>query len=236
MYVGSADPLDAYLSAIGGLSPDYFYCADVGVTVTGSGASNWDDQSGANHDGTQTIDAKRPPLIANEPTLNNRAALDFLGVQSLLASGGSGWPAGANHTLVCVLNQGVSANIEFLMDIQSGRLAWSNQAPSYLVGASEGTWRTTGANATGAQTVEWHAVVGAQLQCFRNGSSLGATSWPNTRTIGGTVVIGANYLHSGNWLKGKLATVIGWASSLSAGQITTMRGAIRDYYGSGVMP
>src|SRR5690606_25004113 len=51
--------------------------ADLGVTVTGSGVSLWEDQSGSGNDFSQSTDASRPPLIASEPGLNGHAAVHF---------------------------------------------------------------------------------------------------------------------------------------------------------------
>lgn len=226
-----------FLADVLALSPDYFHCADAGVTVTGSGVSAWLDQSGAAHTASQGTDAKRPPFVAADATLNGRASLTHNGTaQGLLVAAGLGWPAGTSHHVMMVLNQGSSVAIECLMDTQTGRWLLLNQAPGYLVGASDGTYRTVAANITGPQTVEWRLDDPADLiYCYRNGAALGSAAWPTSRTIGGAVSYGGNYLLNGTYFKGSLACVIGWASLLSAPNVAAVRAAIKSYYGFGVM-
>lgn len=59
------------------LSPAFWGRSDLGVTVTGSGASAWADQSGNARDLTMTTDAQRPPLISAD--LNGHDVLRFVG-------------------------------------------------------------------------------------------------------------------------------------------------------------
>ena len=79
----------------------YWWRADLGVTTTGTGVSNWVDQING-LDITQTTDANRPSLITSEATLNNQAAISFNGTSDWLSSKTS--PAAVNNTDVSVLN------------------------------------------------------------------------------------------------------------------------------------
>lgn len=240
-WVGAARMSTAdFLAAINALNPTYLYCADVGVTVTGSGVSTWLDQSGNGHTGTQATDAKRPPLNATDASFNDRASADFNGGQCLTCALSGGWGAGTNHHVFAVWYQDTptTGTTAFMMDNQSGRLAWSTWQTPGNVGAYHGAYMSLGPVVVGRQTLEWEVDdPGNLVSGYRSGVFFGSAAFTLSKTLGGAVAIGSAYTGTTLYMEGRLACLVGWsgAALLSAPNVAAVRAAIKSYYGSGVM-
>lgn len=128
--------------------------SDVGVTVTGLGASAWVDQGADGHDAAQGTDASRPPYASN--ILSPDGAADHM-----ILAAGAGWPAAArtSHSIFALVNPQVAAGtLKHLIDFGGAqRLILSARSQTAgKIGWFDGTWRELDAPTTGWQILEWH--------------------------------------------------------------------------------
>lgn len=86
--------------------------ADVGIALSGSDVSQWDDQSGGSNHATQGTGADQPLFIASDSAFNNEPVVEFDRVsEHLLADGVSGVQNGNDlaYTVIMVLAAATSA-------------------------------------------------------------------------------------------------------------------------------
>jgi hypothetical protein len=208
--------------------------ADSGVTVTGSGVSQWNDLSGNGRHFTQSTDSKRPPLVNG--VLNGFPVLRFDGTSQELAgntatlntynnkSGGSIFtvvrdvnPSGGNtvHFVLVFTNNAGSARATITTRNSSNIFqAGSRRLDSDTFRSSDFSPSNSNWNILNGQ-FNW---AGNQLQLFVNNSgqaintySSGGGNTSATNSLSASIGNGAN-----NFLSGDIAEIICYDRHLNA--------------------
>jgi len=175
------------------------YDARVGVTNVSGACSAWADQSGNGWNASQGTAGSRPTITTTG------------GFASLLFDGTSDWmlipsisAAAGPRTVYAVENKVTATGLQFLFDTSTGRWAVGTGATNYS--AFDGAFRSSGTAQTSGLCRLTYQHVGTAFNFWKNGvaGSANPATIGAQKAIGGTSVIGANYLGSGERLNGHL--------------------------------
>lgn len=168
--------------------------AESGVTEAGTGVSSWVDGAGAVAF-AQGTDANRPTYIASEATLGGKPCVHFDAPSLDLLTTGSLSAPSSEWTLYLFgdfLTSGATDVQQWLLDTQTGRLAWLFATTNALGGFYDGAYQRAAGLSTGAHSWVWVTDASAGA-VYEDGSLVGSTVPVTTRAIGGTVGVGAAY-------------------------------------------
>jgi hypothetical protein len=143
-------------NVIAGLSPAAWFRFGQGITVTGAGVSQWDDQSGNARHLKQATDANRPPLQADGSILFDGVA-DFLKCDAFTLN--------QPETIYLLAKQVTWTDLDRIFDgnaSDSGRMLQLTATPASAIFAG-----TTNVSTQGTWTLDTYMVVTVQF----NGAS-----------------------------------------------------------------
>jgi hypothetical protein len=215
--------------------------ADAGVTLSGSGVSNWADQSGNGNDVSQATGAYQPTVtpasINGLPGINFSATQGLTGATTLLASG-------SPRTVIAVIKP--TSTTDCLMQIFVGGTAWLARLftnagnKEFYNSVSGGTADTITLGFDPSNTghvLEISSVVGSKPTVAFDGASYLATASAGDGTVkaetGGTSSffnVGC-YVPSANGFAGDICEMLVFDHVLGASDLNQVRVYLQGKYG-----
>lgn len=201
-------------------SPSLWLDAGYGITITGSGVSQWADRSGNGNDATQSTDASRPTVASG--VVNGRDALLFDGVDDYLMSTCTGKAAG--QTVIAVAKNSDTT--------KATRRVWGFNS-FYSVFANLNRWAFYANESSGvvnyaiADTTSWSIVETIRTSNSAasgriNGGTLTEFN-PFDQSDGTALAVGAARNNVAEVWTGWIAELIVYPTALSADEIANVR-------------
>ena len=202
------------------------------VTEAGTGASQWDDQSGNGHSLVQGTDANRPTYAASDSDFNGHGSLTFNGTSDRLIDASAAIATGGTYVWWAVIKLTTAdANPRWLMETQTGRLAlasWTGTKWGTFVAAFS-PWASSSPDTTAKALVVVFDGSGGTARLYEGGNDRGTIAYL-ALNISGAFGVGANYVGTANYYSGKIAE-LGIAADITAANITALRAYLTATYG-----
>jgi Ca2+-binding RTX toxin-like protein len=196
------------------------------ITESGGAVSEWRDKSGQGNDSGQDTASRQPELV----TVNGRQQLEFdadsLSVAINNAPSNYTFFATANFTTASVAGR-------YLFDTNVGRLVLSqtgNSGLGYLDYFDSGGWKDIAPAITGKQLITWHLDSSTGGEIFRDGLSLGSSSYTQM-AIGGGTALGSVVGAGGSYIEGSIGDFIIFNTALSDTDRQTVERYLSNKYG-----
>jgi len=208
--------------------------ADMGITIAGSGVSQWNDQSGtgdANKHNVQGTDANRPTYNTSDAGYNGKPTLQGTGTQFLTATGNWAVAPPRPATIFVVGNgEGGANNCVFFSDASVSQYQfWESglsNSPNTVAMSLNATLFTPAITNTALKHIYAIDLNGAATKIFQD--SLTAAVTGNAGTTGGLRVDACG--GSGSSFGGKQAEIIIYNTRLSATDFASVMNYLASRY------
>lgn len=207
--------------------------ADLGVTITGSGASGWTDQSlprDANKDLAQGTDAKRPTRNSVDAAYNNKTTLSFASAstQSMFSPAWAAAIAQPYTVMVVGNDDGTAANQCFTCDdSQFSALVETNEGAAVGLDIYAGAQLNSGVARSSSPRVYVGEFNGASSKTYVSAKTASITGNAGAANLV-DLRVGMWVGEGGAPLNGKIAEVVIANKVLSAGEMAS----ITAYFGA----